>query len=138
MNATYCLLLKRVRIMNSGFAKMSDIRGLCNTLCVKSWVKTVAAVEAHGNSLLMILGVVLLYSGTTELAHAGSGSMTLACNKVLLLIEGAFGALVAAVAGVAAIVAAAMGGFKMAWALVVVSVGAFILRAYITLFFAGC
>ncbi len=117
---------------------MSNISGLCNALCVKSWVKGEAALERHGNHLLMIFGIILLYSGTTELAHAGQGSMGMACNKMLMMIEGAFGALVAAVAGVAAIVAAAMGGFKMAWTLVVISVGSFILRSYISLFNGEC
>lgn len=87
---------------------------------------------------LLVLGVVLIASAFPENAHAGFGSFGAACNKMLLLVEGAFGALVAAVAGVAAILAAALGGFKMAWSLVVVSVGAFILRSWIQLFQGSC
>lgn len=59
------------------------------------------------------------------------------CEKTFGYLEGGFGALLAAVAGIGAIVASAAGGFRVAWALVVVSVGAFILREYITIFFTG-
>jgi hypothetical protein len=87
---------------------------------------------------LGLFGVVLIASISPHDAYAGAGSFGVACNKMLLLIEGAFGALVAAVAGVAAVVAAALGGFKMAWSLVVVSIGAFILRSWIQLFQGSC
>lgn len=96
----------------------------------------------HSNALLLIAGVGLLYFGNADVAQAQAGAYhwryTTACNSLLALIEGPFGALITAAAGVGAIVAAALGGFKMAWTLVVVAVGAFILRAYITLFFASC
>lgn len=87
---------------------------------------------------LGIFGAVLIASTFPQNAYAGFGSFSAACNKMLLLVEGAFGALIAAVAGVAAIVAAALGGFKMAWSLVVVSIGAFILRSWIQLFQGSC
>jgi len=89
-------------------------------------------------SLLFAVGVVLIASLGAENAYAGAGTFGNACSKMLLLVEGAFGALVAAVAGVAAILAAALGGFKMAWSLVVVSIGAFILRSWIQLFQGSC
>ena len=87
---------------------------------------------------LALFGVVMIASVSPHDVYAGAGSFSVACNKMLLLVEGAFGALVAAVAGVAAIVAAALGGFKMAWSLVVVSIGAFILRSWIQLFQGTC
>ena len=94
--------------------------------------------EAHGRFLMLALGLGLLYTVGAEPAHAGVGTYNEACGKLLGLVEGSFGALVAAAAGVGAIVASALGGFKMAWALVVVSVGSFILRSYITLFNGTC
>jgi len=87
---------------------------------------------------LFVLGLGLLYVGGTSLAYAGSGSYGEACNGILLLVEGTFGALITAVAGIGAIIASAVGGFKMAWSLIVVAVGAFILRSYITLFNGDC
>lgn len=87
---------------------------------------------------ISILGVAALLFASPENAFAGAGTYGQACNKLLGLIEGAFGALVAAAAGVAAILAAALGGFKMAWSLVVVAIGSFVLRAFITLFNGVC
>jgi type IV secretory pathway VirB2 component (pilin) len=92
----------------------------------------------HNDTILFVLGLSLLYAGGSSLAHAGSGTYGQACNGILLLVEGTFGALITAVAGIGAIVASAVGGFKMAWSLVVVAVGAFILRSYITLFNGDC
>ena len=56
-------------------------------------------------------------------------------GNLFAFIEGAFGALLTVVAGIAAIVAAVVGAYKAALALFVVAVGAFILRAYVSLFF---
>lgn len=94
--------------------------------------------ERHSELSLFILGLGLLYVGGSSLAYAGSGTYGEACNGILLLVEGTFGALITAAAGIGAIVASAVGGFKMAWSLIVVSVGAFILRSYITLFNGDC
>ena len=66
------------------------------------------------------------------------GDPSAACDRILGYIEGGFGSLVAAAAGLAAIIAAAVGGFKAAWALLVVGVGSFIVRSYITLFLSPC
>lgn len=50
-------------------------------------------------------------------------------------IEGSFGALLVVCTGIGAIIAATMGSYKTAVTLLVVSIGAFILRAYVSLFF---
>lgn len=60
-----------------------------------------------------------------------------ACSRLLGLIEGPFGALVTTAAGIGAVISSALGGFKIAWVLIVTAVGAFILRSYTTLFFGG-
>ena len=124
--------------MTTVFAKLSQLRGLYQNVCILSAVKSRETLERHSQLAMFLLGLVLLYTGGSELAHAGQGSYAMACNRMLSLIEGTFGALVTAVAGVAAIVAAAMGGFKMAWSLIVVAVGSFILRSYVGLFNGGC
>lgn len=58
-----------------------------------------------------------------------------ATGNLFMLIEGAFGALIMVAAGLGALFAAAMGAYKMALTLLVVAVGAFILRALVSLFF---
>lgn len=58
-----------------------------------------------------------------------------AVGNILRLLEGSFGALIMVVAGVMAIISAAMGSYKQAMAMLVVAVGAFVLRSLISLFF---
>ena len=116
------------------------------------------------NTFMFALGTLLLVGGLVETNHAFAciagicigggdfaagvfaagggvsvgGNPTQACSRILGYIEGGFGALVATGAGLGAIIAAALGGFKAAWTLIVVSVGCFILRSYLTLFHGGC
>ena len=104
-----------------------------NESCIKAY-----CMSDVQKALIFLLGFSIVVFASPENAHAGSGSYGQACNKLLGLIEGAFGALVAAAAGVAAVIAAALGGFKMAWSLVVVAIGSFVLRAFITLFNGVC
>lgn len=58
-----------------------------------------------------------------------------AVGNILRLIEGSFGALIMVVAGIISIIAAALGQFRHALAMLVVAVGAFILRSLVSLFF---
>ena len=103
----------------------------------------------HSRLALFVCGIGLLYGGLERLVQAaaagdGSGSggssfndedIREAVKRLLKLIEGSFGALIATAAGIGAVVASAFGGFKAAWCLLVCSVGAFILRSLISLFF---
>ena len=88
---------------------------------------------------LLLMGTALLLSAGVDpaLAYDGQKYGTI-CNSVLDMADGPFGAMLTAIAGIGAIVASAMGGFKAAWACVVVSVGGFILRGYVLLFFPQC
>ncbi len=114
--------------------KLNNLKNRYTEACVKF----LFAPSQLQRAFLFAVGVVLIASVGAENAYAGSGTFGAACGKMLLLVEGAFGAMIAAVAGVAAILAAALGGFKMAWSLVVVSIGAFILRSWIQLFQGSC
>jgi len=58
-----------------------------------------------------------------------------AVGLLFRLIEGAFGALIMVVAGLGAILAAAMGAYRASLGMLVVALGAFILRALVSLFF---
>lgn len=58
-----------------------------------------------------------------------------AVGLLFRLIEGAFGALIMVVAGLGAIIAAAMGAYRASLGMLVVALGAFILRALVSLFF---
>ena len=112
--------------------------GVYQQFSLKYYLKIREFCEHNANVLGFFLGIALLYGGAAEMAHAGSGTYGMACDGILQLVEGTFGALVTAVAGIGAIVASAVGGFKMAWSLIVVAVGAFVLRSYISLFNGTC
>lgn len=115
-------------------------------LAVSGFKSTLINLPArHGNLLLFVLGVAILSAGLVDISYAQSTSFTEAdyndslvrnaVGNLFGLIEGAFGALVMVVAGLGAIVAAAMGAYRLAVSLIVVAVGAFILRALVSLFF---
>jgi hypothetical protein len=104
--------------------------------------------ELHASVLMLVLGFALLVGGMSSLSIAQdgpSGSFTEAgfeddlirasVGNLFKLVEGAFGALVMVVAGLGAIIAAAMGAYRAAVGMLVVAVGAFILRALVSLFF---
>ena len=106
------------------------------------------SAERHASTLLLMLGFTLLVGGMSDLSIAQdgpSGSFTEAAfeddlirasvGNLFKLVEGAFGALVMVVAGLGAIIAAAMGAYRAAVGMLVVAVGAFILRALVSLFF---
>ena len=61
--------------------------------------------------------------------------MRFGTGNLLMFIEGSFGALVMVGAGLGAIIAGAFGAYKAAISLLFVAVGAFILRALVSLFF---
>jgi hypothetical protein len=103
-----------------------------------SSVRASAVIQRYPCFFLLLLGAALLWQNLVEPASAEGGTPREACNRVLGLAEGAFGALVASVAGIAAIVSAAAGGYRAAWNLLIVSVGAFILRSYISIFQGNC
>ncbi len=76
---------------------------------------------------------------TSDSVHAYDGTKYKEiCSKTLDMLHGGFGALLMASAGVGAIVASATGGFRLAWALVVVALGAFTLKEYQEIWFEPC
>lgn len=106
-------------------------------------------VAKHGNVFMLALGSALILSGAAELSIAqdsvvretfsnaayDDGLVKASVGNLFCLIEGAFGALIMVVAGLGAIVAAAMGAYRAAVGMLVVAVGAFILRSLVSLFF---
>ena len=104
------------------------------------------------NKALALTGVAVLVGGTGAEAFAGAagpdwavsggpgslandGRLTEAVGRSLGLLEGSFGALIMVAAGLGAIISAAFGAYRAAVGLLVVAVGAFILRSLIGIFF---
>ncbi|MEZ4753105.1 MAG: hypothetical protein R3A13_02205 [Bdellovibrionota bacterium] len=101
-----------------------------------------APKQVHAQVALFMLGACLLASGLSlEAAAQGhqiqynDGRLTDSVNVVLTYIEGSFGALVMVAAGIGAILSSAFGQYRAALSLLVVAIGAFILRSIIGAFF---
>ena len=98
--------------------------------------------ESCHRSVLFACGVVLLILGIAShgdaqglTTHYNDQRFTNAANAILTYLEGSFGALVMACAGIGAILSAAFGQYRAALSLLVVSLGAFIIRSVISTFF---
>ena len=104
----------------------------------------------HVPIFCFVFGLVLLLFGTNAVVQAQTGiqltdsfktpgfddnDIRVAVGLLLQFIEGAFGALVMVVAGLLSIIAAAMGSFKTSLTMLIVGVGAYILRSLVSLFF---
>jgi hypothetical protein len=112
-------------------------------------VAKVAPTEKQAQALLFAAGVVCLGIGLSDDVFAtglGGGfaarqgdvedsRIALAVSTLFKYLEGSFGALIMAAAGIGAILSAAVGQYKAALSCMVVSVGAFILRSFMTTFF---
>jgi hypothetical protein len=137
--------------------KIKEIKSLVEKIrdsSLKSYLKAEGFLATNPKLSLCLLGLFLVYQGTENSAFAqataGGGNITsgfgsggsnkygIVCNNALAMAEGQFGAMVTAIAGVGAILAAAMGSFRGAWSCAIVSGGAFVLRAYVSLFFSEC
>ena len=96
----------------------------------------------EGQMFVGIFVVFLILNSSEAHAQAKSGyngkKYGELCKRVLETVEGNFGGLLTAAAGLGAVVASAAGGFKMAWSLLVVSIGTFTLRTYQEIWFSPC
>ncbi len=118
---------------------MTNLIQKCNEWCITAYCNFNLKnfVNKHGNLCLFILGAIVLTAGITNMSAATwHDRLDLAICGVFKWLEGGFGALVMIVAGLLAIVTAAMGAYKAAMACLIIAVGTFILRAVVTLFFA--
>ena len=130
---------------------MDKIKGVIRNTSIRwvSWFET--QKSDIGRCMLGAFGLFLLVAGLNQeaLSQCAGPSGTCATpgyepelvehavGSLFLLIEGAFGALIMVVAGIGAIIAAAMGAYRAALGMLVVAVGAFILRALVSLFFGS-
>jgi len=96
------------------------------------------------DKVLITLAVLLLICLCVDNAFAQSRGIELefdqtkiadATEALLVLIEGALGAVIMIAAGIIAIFSAAFGAYRAAMAMLFVAVGSFILRSLVTLFF---
>lgn len=114
------------------------------TACRKVAVAKIAPSTRQAQTILFAAGVTLLALGLSHdvlaasqggVAEYNDTRITNALNMVLTYLEGSFGALVMAAAGIGAILSAAFGQYRAALSLMVVAIGAFILRSLMSTFF---
>jgi hypothetical protein len=111
-------------------------------------VAKMAPTEKQAQAILFAAGIICLGIGLSDDVFAnGAGGwssrqgevedsrIALAVSTLFKYLEGSFGALIMAAAGIGAILSAAVGQYKAALSCMVVSVGAFILRSFMTTFF---
>ncbi len=103
-------------------------------------------IASYSTLALLVLGALIisnatinpvfaLVENTNSEADYNDELIRCAVSGLFGFIEGAFGALIMVIAGILAIISAAMGGYRTAVSLLVVAVGAFILRSLVSLFF---
>ena len=89
---------------------------------------------------LYAVGLTMLCLVAVEPALAQQGGnifQTAACNILEEVLKKDFGAMITAITGLLALIAAAAGSFKGAWALIFVSVGSFIFPGVVAMIFPG-
>ena len=109
-----------------------------NHIITVSLVRAGYLAERHLGLLLFILGTGLLVFGLSDpaIAQTGGGIFREAASNIACkVLPGKFGAMLSAFAGVFALIAAATGSYRGAWALVFVSIGAFIFKEFVAILF---
>lgn len=119
---------------------MKNLKKLYLKACQKAGAAIYAPSSKHAQTFMMILGVGILTLGLYRQALADEPEFNAeringAFDRVLTFLEGAFGALVMVAAGLGAILSSAFGQYRAALGCLVIAVGTFILRSFISTFF---
>lgn len=121
---------------------MNKVRKFYLGACQKVGTALVSPSSKQTQALLFVFGVGLLTFGLYTKAMAGGDTpefnddrISDAFDRVLTFLEGSFGALIMVAAGLGAILSSAFGQYKAALGCLVVAVGTFILRSFISTFF---
>ncbi len=113
-----------------------SLKGGYSAMCREAHSFLAAHKDQIVLSTMILGGLGLVGAGLVDASHAGEDRIADVLATILqTLIEGSFGALIMVVAGLTAIVAAAMGAYRAAMACLIVAVGAFVLRTFVTIFF---
>lgn len=123
-------------LISKGYAKYSSI-------CRKAHVAVTTGAAKNLTALMLVFGIGILAVGLSDLSVAqpglgvddGDERIEIITTRMFKLIEGNAGSLIMVLAGLGAIISAAFGAYRAAVGLLVVAVGAFILRAMVDIFF---
>ena len=121
----------------------SSLASKYTNACQKIGAIKVAPSDRQAQAILFVVGISILALSMSDLSVAQGGLTTKynderianAVNAIMTYLEGTFGALIMAAAGIGAILSAAFGQYRAALSLMVVAIGAFILRSLMSTFF---
>ena len=116
------------------------------TACQYTAASFAAPSEAQVRTIIFLAGISMLAislsldataqnTGGNTSTKYNDAKVANAVNAIMTYLEGSFGALIMAASGIGAIMSAAFGQYKAALSLMVVAVGAFILRSIMSTFF---
>ena len=116
------------------------------TACQYTAASFAAPSEAQVRTIIFLAGISMLAislsldataqnTGGNETVKYNDDKVANAVNAIMTYLEGSFGALIMAASGIGAIMSAAFGQYKAALSLMMVAVGAFILRSIMSTFF---
>jgi hypothetical protein len=136
----------RLSVMSKVNNTLVKFREKYVSVCQSIGAAIASPSKRHAQFALFLVGVALIGAGLSmdAIAQGTTGGrairyndarVTQAVNGVLLYLEGSFGALVMVASGIGAIMSAAFGQYRAALGLMVVAVGAFILRSLMSTFF---
>ncbi|MCB0330993.1 MAG: hypothetical protein KDD70_15085 [Bdellovibrionales bacterium] len=103
-----------------------------------------APSKIQGLSMCFLAGLGIILVGTQDASFATTSRYNInyndqridtVINAIFTYLEGSFGALVMVAAGIGAIVSSAFGQYRAALGLLVVAIGAFVLRSLVGTFF---
>ena len=121
---------------------MKNIKKSYLNICQKIGTVLQSPTSGQAQVMLFVLGVGILSFGLYSEAMAGADEPVFnddrisdAFDRILTFLEGSFGALIMVAAGLGAILSSAFGQYKAALGCLVVAVGTFILRSFISTFF---
>lgn len=113
----------------------------------RAFVRVTTALQAHGSLCLGAAGAVYLVAALLGASDAvaqnhpqgagpaGDYRIHQLAELLMQLVEGNAGSLIMVLAGIGAIISAAFGAYRAAVSLIVVAVGAFVLRSLVEIFF---
>ncbi len=124
---------------------LKKIRKAYASSCQKVGAALAAPSRSQGLFMCFVIGSALLLVGTNSEVFANTTTrynivyndkrIDSVINAIFTYLEGSFGALIMVAAGIGAIVSSAFGQYRAALGLLVVAVGAFVLRSLVGTFF---
>lgn len=111
--------------------------------CRRAYAFSTTVSSQKMTVIALVVGCAFLIVGLSQASWAqpglgvdqGDDRIEIITTRIFKLIEGNAGSLIMVIAGLGAIISAAFGAYRASVSLLVVAVGAFILRALVDIFF---